>query len=279
VTAINSNAEFKYSQDITIHYEIRGVGIPPLLLLHGFGASIESWRDVQPMLEARHRLYLVDMKGFGRSSKPNDKRYSIADQAEIICALIRHLQLDNFGLVGHSYGGAVAMLTYLNLKSSGPQISKLVLLDAPGYPQHFPFFITILRAPILNRLSLNLTPASTRARFILDHIFWDKTRVTNERVHRYAQFFDLPGSHDALVDSARQLVPSDPSILSGRISQIKVPTLILWGRRDPLVELWQAQRMNKEIENSRLEILENCGHVPQEERPEDTAELLIRFLS
>ena len=171
------------------------------------------------------------------------------------------------------------MMTYFKLASSPKnRVSRMVLIDAPGYPQRFPFFISVLRAPVLNRVSLNLVSSRARAKYILNHIFWNKAAVTEERIQRYAQFFDLPGSHDALIESARQIVPDDPTVLSGRIPDIGVPTMILWGKQDPLISLWQAERLHREIKGSRLEILNNCGHVPHEERPEDSAKLILDFL-
>lgn len=270
---------FSYATDIHINYEVRGAGIT-LLLLHGFGASLESWRDILPLLEQRYKLILVDMKGFGLSSKPDDGTYSIREQASIIMALIRYLDLKDLVLIGHSYGGSVALATYLELvsgKLSNP-IRSLILLDAPGYPQRLPLFIKVLQTPVINHLLLALLPARARAAYILNQVFYDKSKVTADRINRYARFFDLPGSHRAMIDSARQLIPEN-SALTARIGEIAVPTLIIWGAHDPLIYLWQAHRLHDVIQGSRLTVLARCGHVPQEERPEDTAQLFMEFIS
>lgn len=270
---------FSYATDIHINYEVHGAGIT-LLLLHGFGASLESWRDILPLLEQRYKLILVDMKGFGLSSKPDDGTYSIREQASIIMALIRHLDLKDLVLIGHSYGGSVALATYLELvsgKLSNP-IRSLILLDAPGYPQRLPLFIKVLQTPVINHLLLALLPARARAAYILNQVFYDKSKVTADRINRYARFFDLPGSHRAMIDSARQLIPEN-SALTARIGEIAVPTLIIWGAHDPLIYLWQAHRLHDVIQGSRLTVLARCGHVPQEERPEDTAQLFMEFIS
>ena len=275
----STKVTFNYSDKIQINYEVRGSGQTTLLLLHGFGASLESWRDIQPILEAKYRLVLVDMKGFGNSSKPADRAYSIFDQAAIINALYKSLNLSDFVLVGHSYGGSVALATYLtNVTSSESSIRSLVLIDAPCYPQSLPFFIKALRTPVLNRISLNLTSPRTRASYILHHIFFNRQKVTSERIERYAKYFDLPGSHDAMIASAKQLIPEDPASLSARIGEIVVPTLILWGANDPLIFNWQGERLHAGIRRSKLVVFKPCGHVPQEERPQDTAREIIQFI-
>ena len=109
---------FRFNDTTEIAYETEGDG-RPLLMLHGFGASKSTWFDVRTQLSKTYRLIMPDLKGFGESSKPADDRYGIPDQASIICALIRDLDLKDFTIMGHSYGGSVALLTYLLLKDGG----------------------------------------------------------------------------------------------------------------------------------------------------------------
>src|SRR3970040_1651540 len=93
---------------VKLFYQEEGKG-PPLLLIHGFGASTYTWRYVAPELAQTHRVIAVDLKGFGQSDKPFDERYSVFDQAELLKQLIIDNKLRDLALVGHSYGGGVVL--------------------------------------------------------------------------------------------------------------------------------------------------------------------------
>ena len=126
---------------IKINYYEAGQG-PPILLLHGFGACAYTWRYLIPPLAAEHRVFTLDLKGFGLSDKPADGHYAVADQAEMVADFIRQQDLHDLVIMGHSMGGAVTLMTYLKLRETDPgRIKKLVLIDSAGYPQKLPWFI------------------------------------------------------------------------------------------------------------------------------------------
>ncbi len=269
---------FEYSPGVQLHYEICGSGSKPIVLMHGFAASLETWRDIQPYLEPRFLLYLVDLKGFGLSSKPDDGRYSIADQASIMASFVRTLKLRGVSLVGNSYGGAVALATCLQLaETDAAAVQSLVLIDAPATTQKLPFFVWPLRNAVLSRV-VALAPARLRAKRVLRRVVADPACLTGERVERWARFHDLPGSHRALRAVARQILPDAPGADLARLARIRCPVLILWGDRDPVIFRWQADLLAKHIPHARLVVIPRCGHLPQEERPEETARELVRFL-
>lgn len=273
-------SNYNYSPTVRINYETHGTATRPLILLHGFGASLESWRDIQPLLSTDYRLYLLDLKGFGLSSRPRDNAYSIADQADIVRAFVVAHDLKDAVIVGHSYGGSVALLTYLSLldHQAADRVSSLVLIDAPAYKQKLPFFVAALRRPVLNRLVLNLVPARTRAAHVLRRLFYDVGKVTDSRVHRYAKYFDLPGSHYSFIEAARQVVPPEPAAVSSRLQEVAVPTLILWGDHDEAVPLSSGKRLQSELPNATLHVVAEAGHIPHEEQPGIVAQHLIKFL-
>ncbi len=127
----------------------------PILFLHGFGASSYSWRYLQPELALTHRTIAIDLKGFGRSDKPADERYSLFDQADIVERFIEKKQLRDVTLVGHSYGGGVALGYAVNERGASlKRVSKLILLDSIAYRQNLPYFITALRTPVVSHLGL-----------------------------------------------------------------------------------------------------------------------------
>lgn len=267
---------FEFAPDIRIAYKVVGNVGPAVVCLHGFGASRESWNDVAPLLRDHFRLYLLDLMGFGRSSKPFGADYSVAMQATIVAKFISALQLRDVALVGHSYGGGVALRTFLD--HDGLAIERLVLIDTAGYQQPLPFFVGTLRIPVLNRLVLQCLPAENRAKITLNHLFWAHECVTQERVTRYAQYYDAPGAHDSYIAAAQHLVPTDHGEVVSRIVSISIPTLIIWGQQDAAIDVRNAYRLHTDIRGSKLVVLPQCGHIPQEEQPHRTAEELIRFI-
>lgn len=276
---MKSRYSFAFERGTDINFELHGDGQLTMFCLHGFGASLETWRDILPFLIKKFKLYLVDLKGFGLSSKPADGAYSLQDQAAIVAAFITRHNLERVILAGHSYGGAVALFTYFALADQGEQgrLSSLVLLDSAGYPQRFPFFVSIPRTPLLNQLVLNLVPAKIQAAFTLRRLFYDKSKVTEERVDRYSQFMSSQASKQALIASAKQMLAANALAASGRIRGVKVPTLIIWGEDDPVIPVEHGYRLRSDIENSSLETLSACGHVPQEEKPLDTARIICDY--
>jgi pimeloyl-ACP methyl ester carboxylesterase len=165
------------------------------------------------------------------------------------------------------------------LDHEAASISRLVLIDAAGYEQPLPFFVGTLRIPIVNRLVLNLVPTGCRARVTLNHPFWNRDRVTPERVRRYARYFDIPGSHASYIAAARHLIPTDHGEVISRIASIEVSTLIIWGERDKAINVSNAHKFARDVKTSRLVVLPNCGHIPHEECPVDTASAIEAFIA
>lgn len=276
----NQKRIYKYSEEIQISYEVHGNGNPTIVFLHGFGASVETWRDIQNRLAKGNTLFFLDLKGFGLSSKPDDGKYSLDDQAEIVIAFMRAQNLRNVTLVGHSYGGAVLLFTYLKDRSAQTPnlVQRLVLIDAAAYVQELPFFIELLRRPFVSWVVMNIVPTQIRASFTLRHLFYDTSRLSPERVARYADFFDTPGSYNSFVECAKQIVPANPDSISSLIKTISAPTLIIWGANDPAIPIEHGRRLHQDIRNSILVVIPNCGHIPHEEVPEESLNAIIKFL-
>jgi pimeloyl-ACP methyl ester carboxylesterase len=271
---------FAYTDQIRISYEVHGNGSTPIVFLHGFGASVETWRDIQSRLSLGNKLFFLDLKGFGLSSKPDDGKYSLEDQAEIVLAFMKTQNLHDVTLIGHSYGGAVCLYTYFNDRSrlNGGLIRRLVLIDAAAYVQKFPFFIEILKTPVVNWVVMKLVPAQTRASLILHSLFYDAGKLSDERITRHADFLDEPGSYNSFVECAKQMVPVNPDSIYALIKTIEVPTLILWGANDSAIPVEQGQRLCRDIRTSTLVIIPNCGHIPHEEAPDESLEAILNFL-
>lgn len=267
-TTVNYTSNVKSPENLT------------LVLIHGFGASIESWFDVHPALAAKLQVVRLDLLGHGFTGKPVAGDYSPRGHTRLVTRFLEKLGLKRVVLAGHSMGGGIALLMIQNtLAQSRPfEVAGLVLISSSGYPQKLPFFIEILRDPV-QRFFSQLIPVEQRTRYTLEKIFFLHSRVTPDRLHRYAYFAGLPGSQHALTQTALQIAPPDLEQLSAQIRQVRVPTLILWGDQDRIVPLENAHRFHRDIQGSTLHILPQTGHMPPEERPEQVIDLIERFAS
>lgn len=271
-------SSFQY-RGISIHYEERGRGLP-LILLHGYGASTYSWRHVLPYFSKSYRVIAIDLKGFGLSDKPTDSDYSVLEQSRMVNEFIRVRRLENVVLAGHSLGGAVSLLACLTQSDQGGHpISKLILIDPASYKQDLPLFISILTVPIINELSLSLTSSNFKSRMILRKAFFDPSKITEEMVTTYGANLSLPGASQALIQTAKQMVPSNLEEISERYKRIDIPVLLIWGENDEIVPLEVGRKLAGNIPNSKLVVVPNCGHVPQEECPSQAMEAMETFLS
>jgi pimeloyl-ACP methyl ester carboxylesterase len=263
---------------VKLYYEERGKG-SPLLLIHGFGASTYTWRFVAPELAKTHWVIAVDLKGFGQSDKPFDERYSIFDQAELLAQLIEEKDLRNLTLVGHSFGGGVALLLALQAnKRLDGRITRLVLLDSIAYPQHIPVFFRLLDVPLVSQLGVRMVPPSVQTRVALEIAYFDDSKIDPAEIEAYAAPLKTAAGKHAIIHSARQILPEDIAALSESYKTIELPTLILWCDHDRIVPLEVGLRLRRTLPNSTLRLVEDCGHMPQEEQPASALSLIKGFI-
>ncbi len=252
---------------------------PTFLLLHGFGGSSFTWHRWTPSLSRRGRVVLVDMKGFGEAPKPDDGHYSPTDQAAYVTDLILQLDLRRLTIIGHSLGGGVTLLTALSLQDLGEErIERLVLIGAAAYLQRLPPFVGLSQRPRFSTLMIRLMGPARLIRFVLRTIVFDRKSITDDQVAAYSNPLRTPDGIRALLDAGRQIVPEGLEEMSRRYGELAMPTLLLWGRSDRVIPVSIARRLDEAIPNTRLEILEACGHIPPEEIPDRSLALLESFL-
>jgi pimeloyl-ACP methyl ester carboxylesterase len=263
---------------VHLYCEEHGEGAP-VLLLHGFGTSTYTWRYVVPDLAKNHRVISVDLKGFGQSDKPFDERYSVSDQAELIAQLIEDKDLRDLTIVGHSFGGGVALMLALEANEQlGGRIARLVLIDSIAYPQQIPTFFRLLHVPFVSQVGVRMVPPTVETRVALQIAYFDDSKIDPEEVEIYAAPLKTAAGKQAMINSARQIVPEDIEELSKRYNTITLPTLILWCDHDRIVPLDVGLKLRRTLPNSTLRLVDSCGHLPQEEQPEATLKLLEGFI-
>ncbi len=250
----------------------------PIVFIHGLGASSYTWHKIAPELAKTNRVIAIDLKGFGQSDKPLDNRYSIFDQAKLVEDFLSRSGLRGVTLVGHSYGGGVALAVALNQMDAGNrQIEKLVLIDSVAYRQPLPFFFQVLRTPIIGELGMTLVPPEVQMTRALSIAYYKDEKVTKETVDHYASALHSEGGRHALFHTINSLDPEKAEEFSYRYRTLTTPALLLWCEHDKIVPLKFGKRLFSELPDARIEVIEDCGHIPHEEQPEETLRLIRSF--
>jgi pimeloyl-ACP methyl ester carboxylesterase len=263
---------------IRLAYRDEGKG-SPLLMLHGFGANIYTWRAIEPALAKHHRVISVDLKGFGQSDKPFDDQYSVFDQAKLIGDFIVSKNLKNLTVVGHSFGGGVALLLAMDERPQlKRRIKRLVLIDTIAYPQKIPVFFKILRTPVANHVSTRVTPPYVQARTALRIAYYNDDMISFQDVAAYAQPLTTPGGKHALIETAKSIDLDDFKTITEGYGSIKQPALIIWCDHDKVVPEAVGRKLHATMPRSTFRQMKSCGHLPHEEKPEETASAILAFL-
>lgn len=268
---------FYYTETDFLNYEVAGGGKIPIIFLHGLGASLRSWDDVLSCIPGDlFTSYLIDLKGFGLSSKPRDSRYSIKDNADLICRFLIEKRLQNFVLVGHSLGGAVALAVAVeSLKNRLLTPAAMVLIDAAAYKTAPPFFVKFFRMPLLGRLLLSLPSSEFKARFVLKKIIYDHRKITPALIARYCAFMDTDDYSYALFKTAAALGSHDYEFYRYSCSELPYPVLVIWGAEDSVTPLSFGEQLIEDMLKAKMHIIDQCGHNPHEEFSEEVAEMIV----
>jgi pimeloyl-ACP methyl ester carboxylesterase len=263
---------------VRIHFRDRGAG-NPIVFIHGFGASLDTWRHLEDGLENQYRIISLDLKGHGYSERPLDDRYSLQDHAAVVLGLMDHLKLENAVLIGNSLGCAIALMAALKAQQeSSTAVAAMVLIAGSLDGNNLPFYLRLLRLPMIGSIAAKLTPASFGTRLILKRAYYDDEKVTDSLVELYAKYQRIPGTEHALITTARQMIPADISGLREALKKLEIPTLNIIGKHDQIISQESAATVCQIVSRCRAVVVDEVGHVPHEEKPEKVLSLLNEFL-
>ena len=265
--------KFAEVDGVNLRYTETGSAPPTLLLLHDFGSSVFSWRKVTGPLGKEAHVIAFDRPGFGLSGRPAvapgesgvQNPYTSEAQVALSAGLLDKLGVKKAVLVGNSAGGAVAV----NFALAYPKrIAGLVLVD-PALQSGGP--------PALVRALYN-TPQSARIGPYLMRPFGEDAgleqlrrayanpdRLTDADIAGYRRPLKADGWDRALWEITKANRPGD---LFPRLGELKVPTLIVSGAKDNLIPVEQSQKAAADIDGATIKVLQDCGHLPQEECPQ-----------
>ena len=266
----NKNSRFVEVDGIFVHYVDEGNGIP-IILLHGTGASLHTWDLWSEKLKDKYRVLRITLPGFGLSGPRSDKKYKIKDYVNLLESFVELMGIEKFYLAGNSLGGSIAWL-YTSFYQK--KVKKLILINSSGFElDEMPFVIRIARNNYLNFLIKKTSPQFLIKKS-LKEVFYDDNLISKSITDRYYKLNLREGNRQAFID--RSLV--NYTDYTPRLKKIKSPTLILWGKNDEWINVKYAQKFKTMIKGSRLSIMNETGHIPMEERPFESLEIVMDFL-
>jgi len=233
--------------------------------------------DYAKELKQSHRIIRMDLPAYGLTGPNTSGDYSPEYYAQFMNHFLEKLGVKKCIIVGNSLGGAIAWRNELRYPTA---VSKLVLIDAVGYPMEsksVPVAFQLAGMPVLKNLFQYVTP-----RFIvqnsIENVYADKTKVQPELVDRYFNLALRAGNRQAFIErmSTFKTLLNDSTYL--QIKTIKTPTLILWGDKDLLIPVTVAKNFYADLPNDTLVVLKNLGHTPMEEDPKQTLQVFKSFL-
>ncbi|MBK9033078.1 MAG: alpha/beta fold hydrolase [Myxococcales bacterium] len=264
-----ADATFADVDGVHLHYRAVGSG-PAVVMLHGYGASIDLWRPVQDALAAHHRVIAVDLKGFGWSSRPPGD-YSPAAEAELVWHLLDQLGVDQVSIVGHSWGSSVSLAMVL---AQPARVRRIALYAAYVYDEQLPSFFRWARIGGLGEVLFALH-YQNNAEDRIGLAYHDARFITQARVEHVLAELARPGTTAAALAAARD---QRFTAMSRRYHEITQPTLLLWGDDDRVTPLTYGQRLVGTLADARLNVYPACGHIPMVEAATATTRDLVEFL-
>ena len=264
--------------DREVNYVDIGEG-PALVLVHGLGASWQSWLENIPELARDHRVVAMDLPGFGYSEMPREE-ISIEYYANWTCRLLDALAVESAAVVGNSMGGFIGAELAIRQPD---RVQRLAVVSPAIFWQHR------RRAQPLLRLTRLTDAMAARALTRATDDIATRRRLRNWALasagFRYPQLIAPELAHE-MVRSARRTDGFLPALealgdypLEEELPKIGCPTLIVWGAHDTLVPVKDAARLEELIPDARREVFERTGHVAMLERPQRFNRLLREFLA
>jgi 2-hydroxy-6-oxonona-2,4-dienedioate hydrolase len=249
-----------------IHYVEMGSG-PVVVLLHGLGGNTTNWQFNIAPLAQKYRVIVPDQIGFGKSDKPLIN-YRITTYVDFLDAFLKELKIERATLVGNSMGGWVAASYAL----AHPQkVERLVLVDAAGFTPAQDLDLALL---------MKLNPSTREGmKELVSRVFFNKVIFMSDAFIDASMAARINAGDGYTIRSITESILRREDFLDNRLSPIKSPTLIIWGREDGLLPLADGQRFQKEIQGAQLIVFEQCGHVPQVEKAVDFNTALLKFLA
>ncbi|MEI6632649.1 MAG: alpha/beta hydrolase [Chlamydiota bacterium] len=262
-------ADVRLANGIRLHYETSGSGAIPVVLVHGYGMSSAVWEKTLPLLPSGYRWLAVDLRGFGRSDKP-EGGYGCPELAEDIAAFLDALGISRAVLIGHSFGGLVIQ----HFAARHPERVLAFVLSNTFSAALPPRGLT----PVVEQ-RINGYGTAESNRKVFDAAvprYFDASNVTAADIERFVTI-GLQACTPALRETLRANYTT-PAIPAPQLAAVRAPIIILVSAHDPFGTFDQAVAMSDALPDSRIRVFTRCGHTPMWEKPQEFAGTVADFL-
>jgi pimeloyl-ACP methyl ester carboxylesterase len=245
---------------------------PAVILLHGFGASLDTWEPWANALSGTYRVIRFDLPGFGLTGADPTGDYTDTRTMMIITQLMEQLRVEKAAFIGNSLGGRIAW----NFAALHPdRVSQLVLISpdgfaSPGFEYDKPPEVPMMMQALPYVAPRSMLKSSLAAGYARAETLSEATLT------RYRDMLLAPGVRAAMLARMGQVVLRDPA---PTLARIKAPTLLLWGENDAMIPISNAADYLRAMPTAKLVRLPNLGHLPFEEDPERSLPAVAQFLS
>lgn len=254
-----------------IAFDSMGEG-DPMVLVHGTPFSSYVWRKIAPLLAEKHRVYAFDLLGYGQSEKPIGADVSLGVQNKVLGAFLHHTGIKTPHVIAHDFGGATALRAHL---LDGVEYRKLLLVDPVAIRPWGSPFVQHVRtheaafAGVPNYIQEAILRAYVRGAI--------RRKMTEEELAPYiAPWMDTPGQA-AFYQQIAQMDQRYTDEIEQRLGELRCPVRLLWGRDDEWIPIETGRRLAKLLPNCELSEISECGHLVQEDAPENIINTAVNF--
>lgn len=261
----DTTSQFLPLMGMQVHFRDQGnqSDTVPLVLIHGLSSSLHTWDSLVVRLKENKRIIRLDLPAFGLTGASPEGEYSWDYYNRFVDSFLTAMNIKQCILVGHSLGGYVAW----NQAIYKPErLAKLILINSGGYPRKNEkgnIGFKLASIPIVGNIITKFTPKKLIKKSLED-AYADDSKINDALVDRHFNLLLREGNRKATIDFFRQRATPLPE----KIKLVQVPTLIIWGEDDQMIDVSNAYKFQTDIRGSKLKIINHSGHVPMEESPE-----------
>ena len=249
-----------------------------VILLHGVGCHVEFWERNIASLAREHRVFAVDIVGFGRTDKP-EVVYTFHLIAYFVLDFMKTMGIDKASLVGNSMGGGISM----TVATQAPErVEKIVLVDPVGLGRGVSPVMRLMTLPVIGNV---LTKPSRKGVVRqMQLCLYDPSQASDDFIDRVAAIGTLPGNQRSFLSLLREtsnmagVKKGIVADFSARLKRIKSPILVIWGRQDRILPLADGEAAVQKMADVRLHVMDRAGHLPQIDKPEEFNATVLDFL-
>lgn len=267
------DSRFLIFDETLIHYRDEGnKDAFPLLLLHGAFSSLHTYNGWSKVLKEHFRIIRIDMPGFGLTGPNIRGSHDMLMYQRCVATVLDRLGIEKCHIAGSSLGGWVSW----EFAADYPErIEKLVLLGAAGFldDRNVPLPFKMARTPFLSRVARYAIKRNILEKFV-KQVYYNQEKVSEALIDRYYELFTREGNPEVFFKMANSKFEEN----THKLKKVEAPTLLMWGKHDKWIPVDNAYRFERRIRNSEILIYDNCGHLPMEEIPRQSANDVLQFL-